>query len=208
MCEATVVKGIEKFVWWLAHRSASGVWLMDAEEIAGELFLEIAKGLQMYSDRGDEELLAILRKMCDNRIFELKAMHYGTHRRLKVTMEISLEAIDEPDEDDFAAYPKDMIGDDTSASLYDSHLRVLQTRAALSEEAVVVFDAICFDNQRMADQIKLTGMRASHIYKGGGSVRVKPYHIAEALGMPESTVRKAWREIRDQYRKVTCNGNL
>jgi DNA-directed RNA polymerase specialized sigma24 family protein len=208
MRATTVVKDIERFVWWLAHRSASSAWLMDADEIAGELFLEISKGLEAYSDKEGEELLAILRTMCDNRVYELKAKYYGTHRRLKIEMEISLESIDDPDDDDFAAsYPLDMISEDTSDSLYESHVRVLQTRASLSDNAKIVFDAVCLDNNpRVTEQVRLAGIRASATYKGGGTVRLKPWHLAEALGMSENSVRRAWKEIRDQYRRVVNNG--
>ena len=190
---------IVKFVYWLGHQNKDeNNVMMQFDEIVGELMLEIAKGLSVYAGKPEGQMLAILRKMCDNRIAELKSKHYGTHRKLGANPVRLGEPVDEGDE------CVDVISKDIGPSqLSESIERVMATRHLLSDTSKRVFDSvILYDNGRVGSQIELSGMRAKAVFKGGGSVRLKPWHVAEALMLSESTVKNCFKDIKESYARV------
>ena len=90
---------IERFVYWLADKLSYGNddnIMLSYEDVVGELMLEVAKGLNVYKDKPLNELLAILRRMCDARVSELKLKYYMTHRVMfKVTLSLDVEDLGE-----------------------------------------------------------------------------------------------------------------
>lgn len=195
---------IIKFVYYLAHRAKDdNTPLMDFDEIVGELLLEIVKGLDHYDDgaRTEGELLAILRKMCDNRVAELRQKYYRTHRVAAITA-VSVEGLAECDNDSGGIYPRDLLSENTPPVMSSSTMRVVETRNRLSPFSKQVFDAVILrDDQRVATQIRLAGMRASAVFKNA-TVRIKPRHVAEALVEDEKKVREAFKEIKAMYAEV------
>lgn len=202
----TTVDKISKFVYWLAHHNCSTTCIMmEFDELVGELFVEIAKGLDVYGDRPENELLAILRRMCDNRLAELKTMHYRTHRAAGNNPVDIQELSREDDADGYIMYkvPNEYLIVIDPGVLSSSVARVMATRARLSPNAVKVFDAVILtEDERVAEQIRLAGIRASAIFVTGGTVKIKPWHVAEALNMKEALVRRCFREIRQAYKEV------
>lgn len=198
-----VLDSISKFVYWLAHRVADGETpLMDFDEIVGELNLEIVKGMGRYADKPMNELLALLRKMCDNRIAELRYKYYKTHR-VAARFTLSIDFV--TDTDGAECYYQPPVDDAVRISaVAGSAFRVAETRRRLSSIAATVFDNVILDdNSRVADQIALAGMRAANAYKSGGTVRIKPRHVAAALpGLSENAVKLAFAEIRNVYKEV------
>jgi hypothetical protein len=74
---------LRRYVRWLSSRkSRANNVLMMQDELEGELSLELFKGWLYYNDKGlsDGELLAVVRRMLDNRISELMRMYYRTSR--------------------------------------------------------------------------------------------------------------------------------
>lgn len=204
MDDEKVVEAIWKFVHWLASRSAMPtVPLMDYDELVGELLEEVAKGLKAYQGKPMNELLAILRKMCDNRLYELRHKYLHTHRR-EAANAFGLEIID----------PEGYEGDTSVGGLPDeqviythdlvlSRLRVRETRRRLERGYVRdVFDAIVYGDQNLGEQVAMAGVRAATVFKSGGSVRIKPWHVAEALAIPEDIVRDAFKIIKEIYGHV------
>ena len=208
--EERVIAGIEKFVYYLAHRNAStSVPLMDIDELVGELWLEIAKGLKRYGDKPIDELLAILRKMCDNRVSELKYRYCVTHRKAAI-LAFPIDVIDVDLSEDGGWTGEGAPGwswiVDNSVHTDDivaSRERVLETRRRLSPLAKDVFDVIIYGDENLIIQLMLSGIRAANVFKSGGSVRLRHYHIAEALAtVSEKEVAEAMKEIRLVYAQV------
>ena len=75
-----VYEALERFVHHLALQKANGAVLMDRDELTGELFEEMVKGYNHYGHLPKGQLLAVIRKMMDNRIAELTYKYYLTHR--------------------------------------------------------------------------------------------------------------------------------
>lgn len=204
MDDEKIVEAVWKFVHWLASRSAiPTVPLMDYDELVGELLEEVAKGIKAYPGKPLEELLAILRKMCDNRLYELRHKYLHTHRR-EAANAFGLEIID-PDQ----SMGKTTVGklpDEQVIYTHDlvlSGLRVCETRRRLERGYVRdVFDAIVYGDHNLGEQVSLSGARAAAVFKSGGSVRIKPWHVAEALALPEDVVKEAFKIIKEIYGHV------
>jgi DNA-directed RNA polymerase specialized sigma24 family protein len=196
--EQTYVR-LVKFAYWLAGNNQNqDSIMMSFDEIVGELLLELAKGLQHYEDLPDDELDAVIRRMMDNRISELKYKYYKTHR--KYELEKVVLSWDECSEWENSTGH----GSDTE-NITESKRRVQDTRNGLSPVSKEVFDALVFGNDRLNNQLKLSNMRANTVYKNH-KVRVRPHHVADALLISEKQVIDSYNEIREVYQEVCRAG--
>jgi len=187
-----------KFVYWLAGNNTNpDNVLMDFDEIVGELLLELAKGLKVYGDLPDEELDAVIRRMMDNRISELRYKYYCTHRKIGLSLTVSTD-----DGDEWIECADDGIDTDEIAA---SRHRVQFTREKLSPIAKRVFDALIYGSERLSKQLKLSNVRANSVYKNH-KVRVRPHHVADALLISEDQVVESYNEIRESYQEA-CRGS-
>lgn len=194
--EQTYVR-LVKLAYWMAGNNANqNNVMMSFDEIVGELLLEIVKGVKHYEDLPDNELDAVIRKMMDNRISELKYRYYKTHRKDELSLTVSLSDGDE--------WLNEIEGDESVDDIISSKHRVQETRTKLSDIAKEVFDALIFGNKRLSDMLKLSNMRGKAVYKNH-KMRIKPYHVADALMISEAQVVKSYKEIRDAYQEV-CRG--
>jgi hypothetical protein len=204
---------IAKFIRYLASRYAGSYQiLMEYDELIAELNLEFVKGIQAYGNRPMGELKAILRRMMDNRIAELRYRYYRTHRRAEVEI-ISLEMevgggdvshisqLVQTNTDEGTPVEELIEGNPDSSYLYDSKERVAATRALLSPNTVKVFDAIVYGNKQLAAVMHLSCQRSAVIFKSA-NVKLKPWHVADALCMEEREVKAAFREIKQAYAEV------
>ena len=175
---------------------------MEYDEVVGELLEEVAKGIDRYGNLPHAQQLAVIRRMCDNRVAELRYKYYITHRKeARLTLDIS---IFDPDES-AASHPSHrwlMDNAITVEGVVDSAFRVAETRRRLSSTVQAVFDAAIYPNNRMTTQILLSGKRSAAVYVGGGTVKVRPHHVAEALCITETAARRAFAEIRQIYKEV------
>ena len=201
-----VYEALEKFVHYLAHSKANGAALMDHDEISGELFEEMVKGYARYGHLPEGQLLAVIRRMMDNRIGELTYKYYMTHRGL------AIDAVSLPYGYEIGTNLKHVIwtSEDKISNVkefLESRERVRETLSFLSKEAQKVLIAVLDGCPGLEKQIKLSGLRASFVYKGTGTIKVKPWHVAEALVMKEADVKRAFREIKRAYAEVV-NGSV
>ena len=199
---------LDKFVHYLAHNNANGAPLMDHDEICGELYLEMVKGFQHYGHLPEGQVLALLRKMFDNRIAELTYKYYGTHRKFAANAGSIGQMWDEQG-DHYTKYitwttAPDILSQDPSI-VYEGLCRVNAVYESLSDKAKTVFCAVMGENPLLAEHIQLAGIRASFVYKGRGTVSVRPWQVADSLAMDESDVRSAFREIGKAYSEVVSN---
>ena len=190
-----------KFVTWLAWGSQDPDNVMlEYDELVSELLEELSKGLKAYGYLPVGQLKAVIRKMMDNRIFELRYRYTKTHRvlgRMSVSLDISYG-----EEDSDALYEL-VSSDDSPEVVSESWDRILDTRNSLSERATKVFDAIVFGNDRLIMSLSVSSARAKTVYKNP-KIRIKSHHLADALCMSERQVRSAMREISKVYQGV-CN---
>lgn len=206
-----VHEALKKFVRYLASTKANGAWLMDKDELEGELFEEMVKGYQKYGHLPKGELLAIIRKMMDNRISELTYKYYKTHRGLgnhaaSLTKEEADSACGLEGTWGHAVTWASMDESGTLDELIDSRARVEETLDRLSESAKIVLETVLGDNPHLATHIHLAGLRSSFTCKATkGTVRVKPWHVADTLMIEEKDVLKAYREIRKVYAEVVAD---
>lgn len=209
-----VYDDIIAFVHWLANQKAiPNVFLMDPEELAADLAEEMWKVFLAYQDKLDDKdkMLAVIRTSLDNRMSELLYKYTLTHRKDgNYALSLDGNGLDGEDEDDESAdYLEGSIMVNIGAtismqvdSLLESQERVEETRRRLSPEAREVFDAVIYGSPLVAAQVKLSGIRASHVYKGTGTIRVKEFHVANALGISEKDVRIHFAEISQVYAEV------
>ena len=193
----SIYNELKAFVYWLAHNNCNGnVTLMEFEEVAGELFLEVAKGLEHYSHIPADEQVKVIKRMLDNRLGELKYRHYCTHRKEGLNaLSIDNHGDDENEE------TLNIRSEADTETLCESSARVTDTRSLLSPTAQKVFDAIIYGHEDLQIQIWLSTLRASAVYKTH-KVQMRSWHIADALKMDERKVRAAMAEIRDAYNTV------
>lgn len=212
--EEDIYEAMIKFVYHLARRYANEDLMFQMDELVGELMLELVKGVKYYSSKSlsMEQMKAVLRRMLDNRISELRHRHYGTHRiHAKFTLSLEIDLYDDDDggmvEPVGVLFQERVTDSDLApdpASVFSSLERVNATRALLSEEAARVFDACIFGDDRLAMFMWLSSVRASSVRKNG-IVSLKPWIVADALMMSELEVKKAFSQIRRAYDEV-ANG--
>lgn len=212
--EEEVVCRLEKFVHYLAGKNVGPQ--LEYDDLVGELMLELAKGLKAYPDLPVEQLMAVLRKMMDNRISELKYKFYLTSRKDALyTISLSIE-VGATDIKDVRPYSKEVAeghpveeliqeqGSDP-ADIYESKERVMAVRSQLSPSAKRVFDAIVKGNQQLAKLVWLSAIRSGYIFKSRAA-KMRSWHVADALQMDEREVKRALKEIKTVYREV-ANGS-
>lgn len=196
LCQ-TMYEVLNGFVHWLsAQNNNDDNIMMSAEEIAGELFLEIVKGCNYYCGKGlsQERLEAILRKMMDNRVSELRYKHYVTHRKLAQT-NVSL------DSDEGAEIPLEEYVEDPDAALPDSLMEsgslVSEIRSHISDNGRKVFDAVLYDpDGRTGKFLKLSNLRAKAVGRNG-RVKITKDVVSNAAVLSMRNVNLAYGEIRD-----------
>ena len=215
-----IVGELEDFIHWLAsRRSSEDTIMMDHDELVGELYEELVKGFQYYEghELSKDEMLAVIKRILDNRISELVYKYFVTSRKDGIGA-IPVQQLDEFDDDGSTVLSAEhlqvrtevvvssyaAVNSQSLDNLVDSRERVQHTRARLSDAGKIVFDAVLNGHPLLEETIKLVGERAAFVYKTGGTVKVKPWHVADAVGLPLSLVKEAFAEIRQVYEDV-CN---
>lgn len=206
--EVEIIAQMEGFVKHLAGRVASdtGDVLFTFDELVGELNEELVKGIRYYEKKGlafdsdgTEQLKALLRRMMDNRIAELRHKYYGTHRvhaKFNISIEMELDIYED-------GSLEETIPDESSPSPEDILLsldRVNRTRAKLSPMAKTVFDACLKGNVRLDQLMLLSAIRAKTV--GSKPKVARPAIVADALMEDERLVRRMFKEISNAYQEV------
>ena len=198
-----------KFVHYLAGRNPG--LAVEYDDIVGELMLELVKGVQSYPELPHEQLKAVLRRMMDNRISELKYRFHVTHRKqalfdISLSLDISIRDAKKLGaghcEGEGAIPVEELIaGGDDPAEIFESKERVRAVRKQLSPISKSVFDSLILGNSMLAQVVWLSSMRASVVF-GSRAVKVRPWHIADALHMDEKEVKIALKDIKRAYQEV------
>lgn len=208
-----ILAKLERLVYYIAGGGGSrstggeieGVILLEREEVAGELFLEMFKVYEHYKTARPgmttKQLIGVICNSLDNRFKELIYRHLVTHRKA-AQYNHSLER----DEEDFLEcnISVEVVADFAMRApqdIIESQERVTLTRARLSEQAQVVFDAIVGGHPVVNNHVILAGLRNTGTTR---KVAVQPWHIADAVAVDNKVVLACLAEIKLAYEAV-CN---
>lgn len=179
---------LDKFIKWLAYRRASGHILMQADELEGYMYEELVHGWQYYGKRGlsTGALLAVVRRMLDNRIGELVHRFYKTHRSVEATMMNLDDCVSMADGVSMEERVR-------SSEKFDKFWNMLD-----EQEQDIVAALLNFDN-RVRQQVILRGYRRSYVF-ASCVVRIDSSLIADALHYSRTDARHLWSSIRRKWR--------
>jgi hypothetical protein len=187
--EEQIMKRLEGLVVYLANlNNNDDNVMMSAEDIISELNEEILKGLKHYANanKSVDDMVNLLKRMCYNRIGELKYRYYLTYRKHEKTS-ISLEV----------SVSFDISTDEGNPEkLFDSSVRVSKTLELLTtEQARLIFKKIILEKQ----------------FTSADSDQVHNYlcveDIAKITGMTTHDASIGIREIKSMYAEVVSNDN-
>ena len=204
---------MEKFIHYLA--GANNGLAVEYDDIVQELAVELVKGVKAYPNLPHEQLKAVLRKMMDNRISELKYRFHVTHRKealFDISLSIEVQTKDASrllgstpvhQSDQPSAVPIEELvpGGPDPAAVFASKERVLEIRSSLSSGARRVFDSLIRGNNMLAMVVWLSSVRASHVF-GSRSVKIRPWHIADVSYRDWETDRKSTR-LNSSHRSLS-----
>lgn len=194
---------LEPFMIYLAGRYCNDDIMFNFDELFGELQLELVKGFQHYYETGKitdlDQLFAVLRKMMDNRIAELRYKHYSTHRGLaKLNISIDLQLSLETDEADMVEVIPDINTPDPEQMALSKD-RLVQVWNKLSPKAQQVMNIVVNGSQRLDMLLQLLALRSIGSNK---IVKLRPAIVANALMENTKSVEKAFKEIKNAYEEI------
>jgi hypothetical protein len=163
--------------------------MLSKDDIISELHEEIQKGINYYTGKYKvDDMVGLIKRMCYNRISELKYRYYITYRKqekniLSIEMEVTLE-LEPPTDEGNPEY------------LSDSSTRVRNTLEMLeSNEAKLIFQKIINDKD-------------FHIASAGGvHNHMTVEDIAAAVGLNVPAAAVGIREIKRAYAAV-CEDDI
>jgi len=183
------IQDLTGFVKYLAGRNQNTECIgMEYDDLISELLLELVKSHDRYKHLPEGQYKAVMRRICDNRIGELQYRHYKTARKEAVhntslDLEISLT----------------IRSGENVERIVESNERVAETRKRLSPTAQLVFDTVIIDeNEVLSGIFKMAAKRSTR----KPSDILKTWQVAEATGMDEKAINKAFKEIKRAYAEV------
>lgn len=179
---------LERYIRWLASVKATDHVLLRQDELAGYLYEELVHGWLYYSKNGLSagELLAVIRKMLDNRVSELMYRFYKTHR----CAESSIADLDDVDNVSTGC---------SLEGLMDSKDRCSRFYESLTEAERHIVDALLNFDDRVRQQIILKAYRRSFVFQSC-TVKVDYRVMADALHMEKGYARHLWKSICEKWR--------
>ena len=206
---------LQRYIHWLAHnanRTHDLHILLQPDDLAGELFLEMVSVYRHYEDRDDldaDTMIRIVKKSLDNRMKNLIMFFHVTHRS-EDARTLSLDTDREPV--DTVNYWMPLIEASELAigeqyeipdpqALLESSGRLNEfLRSLTAAERKIVESILCMD-ERVARQCKLVGTRKAFVYQNGGTVTINFRIVADALHLDRKECQKLWQTIRHKWRK-------
>ena len=159
--------------------------MMQADEIVGELSEEMVKGIIAYQNRPYDEMVKIIKCMMGYRMSELRYRHYLTHRKASKD-NISME-LDNPDNGERYGRPSNI---EDIVEFRDTLTRV---KAKLDPLALVVLNHLLNYNKDLVEVLDKHGVTSRD--------KIKPEHMAEALGISVMDARNCFAAIMVAYKE-------
>jgi DNA-directed RNA polymerase specialized sigma24 family protein len=184
---------LRKYVLWLSYRRQTNSVMLGQDDLADDLWEEVIKGWLYYKDKGlqDEQLLAVIRQMLDNRVGELVHRYHGTHREAGNTY-VDLDDVQSVDLD--ALDPQDAVEQ-------DQHVR--QFLESLEPHEMEVVCAILYPDARMGQAVGLASIRRGFVFDNP-AISVGPDLMSSVLHIDLKEVKRRWHIIRRKWRECTC----
>jgi hypothetical protein len=152
-------------------------WQLEADEVFGDLSLELVKVCQVYKDKDGLELKSLVIKSLQNRIKDLAVICYGTHRKAESNM---------LDIDDLVSEPGNEI----------SNLDLEELRYQVSDDAWRLICETLWPSERTKWTLDLFVMRKKAISKNGGwKLKITPLIMERALGWSQEKLQSVWEEV-------------
>jgi len=211
---------LHRYIWWLAHdinKDHTLNILLQTDDLAGELFLEMVRVYRHYEDRGDldaDSLIKIVKVSLDNRIRTLIYTYHNTHRA-EDSKVLPLNVIEcEPSTRDVKSnssyggggrqswyhHPTDEYTIPDPQSLAESSMRLQIFLDKLTDPEREIVEAILCMDERVARQAQLIGTRKAFVTKKGGTVSLNYRFIADALHIDRKECQALWGQIRRKWR--------
>jgi hypothetical protein len=173
---------------WFASRNTNpNNVMMSFDDIKQELEIELVKGIRYYQDKPIGERKKLLKTMLDHRVQELRYRYYKTHRAAE-NGRVDIETIE--------------VVDEASITEYDSKEFIEDLKSRLSPTSREVLDAMLVPNDSIANVLSLASLRSSKKRKHRARnpwYIIRPWHVAEALGLDLKTCKLCFKEIRMVY---------
>lgn len=184
----TLFVELQGLVNWFASRNTNpNNVMMSFDDIKQELEIELVKGIRYYKDKPIGERKKLLKTMLDHRIQELRFRYYKTHRAAE-NSRVSIDDIE--------------VSADEYATESDSKAFIDGLKSRLSPTSREVLDAILVPNDIIANTLSLAGLRnlkqSKHRTRKPWYI-LRPWHVAEALGLDLDTCKLCFKEIRMVY---------
>jgi len=179
---------LQGLVNWFASRNTNpNNVMMSFDDIKQELEIELVKGIRYYQDKPIGERKKLLKTMLDHRVQELRYRYYKTHR----AAENGRVCIDDIE-----------VSADEYATEYDSKAFIEDLKSRLSPTSREVLDAMLVPNDIIGNTLSLAALRNSKQRKHRARnpwYIIRPWHVAEALGLDLKTCKLCFKEIRTVY---------
>lgn len=180
---------LERYIRWLASVRATDHILLRQDELVGYLSEELVHGWLYYSKNGLSagELLAVVRKMLDNRVSELMYRFYKTHRMA----EANIADLDDVDNVSTGCSLEDFL---------DSKDRCSRFYESLAEAEKRIVDVLLNFDNRVRQQIILRAYRRSFVFQSP-VIKVGYRVVADALHMNRAETKRLWESICKKWRE-------
>ncbi len=184
-------KKLYKLMWAMVWEFANhDRWLLQPDEIFGDLSLELVKVVGINIDKPDSELKNILIVSLRNRCIDLVTMAYNSHRSAEASMLSLSNAGDDPDDDV-------IINGIPSHPGPEDMLNIEDFIASLSDDARILVNEVLHPGDRMIAQLDLSVMRKiSTSPKGCWTLKMTPLIAQRALGWNRDRILCAWEEVK------------
>lgn len=168
----------------MARQAARSLGI-DYEDILAEFNLQLVETVHHYQGKPREELLKLVVRSCKNKAYDLKRMHFGTHRCAEYVM-LSLDA-DQDDSDDVYINP-------IEPSTIDCYM--IDMLDGLSADAITLLHEILNPSPRALFHYALQECRKIATAKKGLEVyRISPIVVCRAIGWTRERTEIAWNEL-------------
>lgn len=211
---------LHKYIYWLAYdlnRQHSLHILLQPDDLAGELFLEMVSVYRHYQHRKDldaDTLINIVKVSLDNQIRSLIYTYHVTFRKEDARLLSLAQAYPDPHYNEEAISgsggkggnwetqkPTDEYIVPDPELLIESNDRLQDFLHSLTVPEREIVDAILHMDERVARQAKLVGTRKAFVYKNGGTVTLNYRLVADALHLDRKECQKLWGKIRHKWRR-------
>lgn len=186
---------LERLMWAITWDIANeDRWLLEPDEVFGELSLELVKTIHTYAGKPYNELKSLAVVCMRNRAHDLVATCYFTHRKHEATMQ-SLDDVND-DTDDVAT-----AGDDSGPGYVQIGVNIeyfdkTGLMQKLSSDGQALVNEVLNPSVRSRQIIDLVSMRKAHVSdKNMWAITPTKWLMQRIMGWDDRRIDIAWAEV-------------